>query len=213
MPSPKKKKKPPGKVGSEKSLAGKKVPKKAGAGKQAAGKKTPSKKAPPAKKITPAKKAGAGKKAPKAAAAGKKVAGKKVAKTPAKKPVKDGRAEMEKVLARLRAQIDHPENQNCVWVVELVIPPGSFMARRLEEPVDMAALNAEIKASAEALNYGNDPKRHRFVITHTDLGGVARQYAKAMCEDIPNPTVPMRHFDLFTIDAILHAQFIGDEEY
>jgi hypothetical protein len=34
-----------------------------------------------------------------------------------------------------------------------------------------------------------------------------------MTEDIPDLTVPMRPYDLFTIDAVLHAQFLGDEEY
>ena len=87
------------------------------------------------------------------------------------------------------------------------------MARRIEKPVDSAALDQEITESIAALQKGNDPGRHRFLITKTDTGGLARQYAKAMCEEIPNPTVPLKRFDLFTIDAVLHAQFIGDEEY
>ena len=169
---------------------------------------SPRKKKPSEKKSS--KKTPAEKKSKKAPGSKKAAAS---AKPSSKKPNVDPKAELEKVLERLRKQIDDPENQDCVWVVELVIPPGIFMARRLSEPLDHQALQAEIKASAEALNKGNDPERHRFVITSTDLGGVARQYAKAMCEDIPNPTVPMRPYDLFTIDAILHAQFIGDEEY
>lgn len=132
-----------------------------------------------------------------------------------KKPQKheEAQAGLKAVLKRLRAVAEHPENKDRVWLVELVIPPGSFLARSVPEPVDRAALSKEIKASAEALRKGNDPERHRFLITYTDAGGLARQYAKAMCEEIPNPTPPMRPFDLFTIDAILRAQFIGDEEY
>ena len=130
-----------------------------------------------------------------------------------KQKEEESRAELEKLVKRLRALADHPENQNCVWLVEMVIPPGSFVARSVPEPVDRAALTAEIRASAEALKKGNDPNRHRFLITYTDTGGLARQYVKALAEEIPQPTVPMEPFDRFTIDAILHTQYIGDEEY
>jgi hypothetical protein len=182
--------------------------KKSAASKQPAPAKKPpeSKKGPAGKSPSPSKKPpGPKKMLPKQSGTAKKSA--------ASKKAQEAGSGLEEVLERMRRQNALPENQNCVWVVELVIPPGTFMARRLEGPIDPAALDEEIAASIVALRTGNDPERHRFLITTIDVGGVARQYAKAMCEDIPNPTVPMRPYDLFTIDAVLHAQFIGDEDY
>ena len=151
------------------------------------------------------------KKAPgasKASGTRKKTKAKKVSKN-----AKDAASPLKKLLERMRKLAELPENQDAVWLVELVIPPGSFIARRVAKPVNREALSKEIDASARALRTGDDPERQRFLITYTDVGGVARQYAKAMCEDIPNPAVPMPPYDRFTIEAILHAQFIGDEEY
>jgi hypothetical protein len=195
-----------------------------------------SKKPASLKKAAAAKKAEAEKK-PKAAAgkvAGKKATGTKGAmkqasvnakgKGPgAKGSAKKGAAPRKRskgvelgdgvnaLLARLKAIAEAPENQNCVWLVELVIPPGSFIARRVPEPVDYEAFKKEHYASMEVLRHGGD--RNRFLIWYTKTGGLARQWAKAMCEEIPKPTVPMSNWDVLGIYAVLHAQFVGDEEY
>jgi hypothetical protein len=184
-----------------------------------------SKKPGPAKK--PNVKKAAGKKSAASAAAaeasgskakapgGKAAAAKKKTAKSTKKQIAEQKAldAFAAVLARMKAVGELPENQDCVWLVELVIPPGSFLARRVPEPVDRAKLEQEVAASTATLQTGKDPGRHRFLITYTDTGGLARQWAKAMTEEIPKPTVPMSDWDLFTIDAVLHAQFLGDEEY
>jgi hypothetical protein len=228
------KKSAPKKSATAKKQAGKKPAKKTlPAAKRASSNKRASAKKKPNTKKAASKKSAAAPPAPKQSAAKKKSPSQKTAmaktapakgvpkkKAPAKAKLtkkkispEEQRAEMLAFIARLNAIADAPENQNCVWLVELVIPPGTFMARRVEEPVDRAELEKEVAASTQVLRHGGDRNRHRFLITYTGTGGVARQWAKAMTEEIPSPTVPMSNWDLFTIDAVLHAQFLGDEEY
>jgi hypothetical protein len=106
-------------------------------------------------------------------------------------------------LEHLQKIFDDPENKDCVWIVELVTPPGAFVARRLPEPIDREALNQEIDASAQALKKG--PPRHRYVLFLPSCGHEARLAVEDLSRLIPNPVVPMPLNDLFSIQAVISA--------
>jgi hypothetical protein len=103
------------------------------------------------------------------------------------------------------AQLADPENKDRVWVVELVIPPGCFMARSLPEPVDMRALDAEIDVSIQALRTGS-PVKCRYVLFVAWSGAHSRRTVEYLTESIPNPKLPFSYSELFNLDAVFHAQ-------
>jgi hypothetical protein len=94
----------------------------------------------------------------------KKKPSKKTAKGQPRSP-KDAISSVLKLVPNhpAHAQLADPENDGRVWVAELVIPPGCFMARSIPEPVDMKALNAEIEVSAHALRTGS-PAKSRYML-------------------------------------------------
>src|SRR5688572_25854457 len=96
-----------------------------------------------------------------------------------------------------------PENQDHVWIVELVLPPGAYVARPVPRPVDEGVFNREIAESAEALRKGLPRNRFLLYTTYTE------QWARDAIEDlirlIPNPQSPMGVNDLFSIQAVISA--------
>jgi hypothetical protein len=135
-------------------------------------------------------------------------------KKPAKKSTKPKRRSSKEVVAGvlklvpthpLHAELADPENQGRTWVVELVFPPGCFMARSLPDPVDMRALDAEIELSIKALQTGS-PVKSRYVLFVPYSGGHARRTVEGLARFIPNPKLPFTPMQLFDLDAIFHAQ-------
>jgi hypothetical protein len=104
----------------------------------------------------------------------------------------------------LHAQLEDPENAGRVWVVELVIPPGCFMARSLPEPVDMQALDAEIKVSVEALRTGK-PVKGRYVLFVPWSGAHGRRIVECLTDHIPHPKLPFSSLQLYDLDATFRA--------
>ena len=102
------------------------------------------------------------------------------------------------------AQLADPENDGRVWVVELVIPPGCFMARSLPEPVDMKALDAEIDVSVQALRTGS-PVKNRYVLFVPWCGAHGRRVVECLTEFIPNPKLPFSSRELFDLEATFRA--------
>jgi hypothetical protein len=102
------------------------------------------------------------------------------------------------------AQLADPENDGRTWIVELVFPPGCFMARSLPEPVDMKALDAEIEVSIQALQTGS-PVKSRYVLFVPWCGAHGRRVVECLTEFIPNPKLPFSPRELFDVEATFRA--------
>jgi hypothetical protein len=132
-------------------------------------------------------------------------------KKPSSKPKENlsPKERMESLLALmpqhpLHEELSDPENAGRTWVVELVFPAGCFMARSLPEPVDMAALDAEIADSVAALQTGESTNsRHLLFLPYS--GGHARRIVEALTEEIPSPKLPMAPRDLYAMDGIFRV--------
>lgn len=102
------------------------------------------------------------------------------------------------------AQLADLENKDQLWIVELVIPPGCFMARALPEPVDMKALDAEIDESVQALQTGS-PVKNRYILFIPWCGAHGRRVVECLTEFIPEPKLPFTPRQLFDVEATFRA--------
>jgi hypothetical protein len=136
----------------------------------------------------------------------KKKPSKKTAKGQPRSP-KDAISSVLKLVPNhpAHAQLADLENDGRVWVAELVIPPGCFMARSIPEPVEMKALNAEIEVSAHALRT-DSPAKSRYMLFVPWSGAHARRIVEYLTESIPKPKLPFSYRELFDLDAMFHVQ-------
>ena len=109
------------------------------------------------------------------------------------------------------------------WIVELVFPPGIFVARQLTEPKSREELDAEMFESMcalplfsdrfskpshlpESTQPSADPEpRHRWTLLHfpSGFGQVAQLYSEILARTIPDPSPPWTASDLEAVTKVL----------
>lgn len=106
------------------------------------------------------------------------------------------------------------------WIVELVHPPGIFLARQLTEPKTFEELESERFEAAEQLPLYRRPRppsmseseyrrlqpdlplRSRWMLFHLPSAELARGIADALAQALPDPSPPWSMEDLETLTAV-----------
>ena len=112
---------------------------------------------------------------------------------------------------------------NLPWIVELVNPPGIFLARQLTEPKTYDELEAEryesaaqlplyrrplplgLPASAYHLEQKVESSRARWMVLHLPSEVLARGVCEALAQAIPDPSPPWSHQDVEKVSEVFQV--------